>query len=183
MGRDEIVCLVGESGSGKSVTAQSVLGLLPKGQLSTSHGAIRYAGQDLLHLSPASMRRLRGARIAMIFQEPMAALNPVLTVGDQIAEAIRAHQHVSRSAMRHRIEALLASVGLSEPSLLRRVHPHNLSGGQRQRVMIAMALALAPDLLIADEPTMARRDHADAGPAAAEADPGRASYGHPVHHP
>ncbi len=155
VGRDEIVCIVGESGSGKSVTAQSILGLLPKGQLRASAGAIRYGGQDLLRLPPAALRRLRGARISMIFQEPMAALNPVLTVGDQIAEAIRAHEAVRTPELHHRIEALLASVNLPDPPLLRRVHPHHLSGGQRQRVMIAMALALSPDLLIADEPTTA----------------------------
>jgi peptide/nickel transport system ATP-binding protein len=155
IGRNEILCLVGESGSGKSVTAQSVLGLLPKRQLTISAGAILYSGQDLVTLPPARLRQLRGARISMIFQEPMAALNPVLTVGEQIAEAIRAHERMATRAMHQRIEALLASVGLPDPALLRRAHPHNLSGGQRQRVMIAMALALSPDLLIADEPTTA----------------------------
>jgi ABC-type microcin C transport system duplicated ATPase subunit YejF len=155
IGRNEILCLVGESGSGKSVTAQSVLGLLPKGQLVISAGAIRYGRLDLVTLPPVQMRQLRGARISMIFQEPMAALNPVLTVGEQIGEAIRAHERVATHALHRRIEALLASVGLPEPALLRRAHPHNLSGGQRQRVMIAMALALSPDLLIADEPTTA----------------------------
>ncbi len=155
IGRDEILCIVGESGSGKSVTAQSILGLLPKNRLPVSAGAIRYGGEDLLTLSPPALRRLRGASIAMIFQEPMAALNPVLTVGRQIAEAIAAHQLVTRREMHARIEALLDSVGLPDPSSLRRAYPHNLSGGQRQRVMIAMALALSPDLLIADEPTTA----------------------------
>ncbi|HEY0418114.1 MAG TPA: ATP-binding cassette domain-containing protein, partial [Acetobacteraceae bacterium] len=151
----EILCIVGESGSGKSVTAQAILGLLPKRQLRVSAGAIRYAGQDLQALPPEALRRLRGARIAMIFQEPMAALNPVLTVEEQIGEAIRAHERTGRRELRARIEALLASVGLPDPPLLRRAHPHRLSGGQRQRVMIAMALALSPDLLIADEPTTA----------------------------
>jgi peptide/nickel transport system ATP-binding protein len=155
VGRGEVVCLVGESGSGKSVTAQAVMGLLPPGRLIASDGTIRYGGQDLLTLPLAQMRRLRGARISMIFQEPMAALNPVTTVGHQIAEAICAHEPMRRSALHARIEALLAQVGLPDPPLLRRAYPHNLSGGQRQRVMIAMALALSPDLLIADEPTTA----------------------------
>jgi ABC-type microcin C transport system duplicated ATPase subunit YejF len=155
VGRNEILCLVGESGSGKSVAAQAVLGLLPKGQLIRSAGAIHYGGQDLATLPSARLRQLRGARISMIFQEPMAALNPVLTVGEQIGEAIRAHGRVATRVLHRRIEALLASVGLPDPTLLRRAHPHNLSGGQRQRVMIAMALALSPDLLIADEPTTA----------------------------
>ncbi len=155
VGRSEILCIVGESGSGKSVTAQSILGLLPKGQLQATAGTIRYGGQDLLRLPPAALRRLRGARISMIFQEPMAALNPVLTVGNQIAEAIEAHENVRTGDLHRRIEALLDSVGLPDPPVLRRVHPHHLSGGQRQRVMIAMALALSPDLLIADEPTTA----------------------------
>ena len=155
VGHNEIVCLVGESGSGKSVTAQAILGLLPKRMLTVSAGAIRYGGEDLTRLPAEALRRLRGARISMIFQEPMAALNPVLTVGAQIAEAIRAHERVSPSACDMRIEALLDDVGLPDPPLLRRAYPHHLSGGQRQRVMIAMALALAPDLLIADEPTTA----------------------------
>ncbi|MGH7153836.1 MAG: ATP-binding cassette domain-containing protein, partial [Acetobacteraceae bacterium] len=151
----EVVCLVGESGSGKSVTAQSVLGLLPPGRLIVSAGAIRYRDRDVLTLTGTELRRLRGARISMIFQEPMAALNPVVTVGKQIAEAIRTHEWIAKRPLRRRIESLLESVGLPEPALLRRAYPHNLSGGQRQRVMIAMALALSPDLLIADEPTTA----------------------------
>jgi ABC-type glutathione transport system ATPase component len=155
VGHNEILCIVGESGSGKSVTAQAIMGLLPKGQLRASAGAIRYGGQDLLRLPEPALRRLRGASISMIFQEPMAALNPVLTVGEQIAEAVRAHEPARKSDLYRRIEALLQSVGLPDPPLLRRVHPHRLSGGQRQRVMIAMALALSPNLLIADEPTTA----------------------------
>ena len=155
IGQREVVCLVGESGSGKSVTAQAVLGLLPPGRLTVSGGAIHYGGRDLLKLSPLELRRLRGARISMIFQEPMAALNPVVTVGHQIAEAIRAHEPMGKAALHERIEKLLAMVGLPDPPLLRKAYPHNLSGGQRQRVMIAMALSLSPDLLIADEPTTA----------------------------
>jgi peptide/nickel transport system ATP-binding protein len=131
------------------------MGLLPPGRLIASAGVIRYGGDDLLKLPMSQMRRLRGARISMIFQEPMAALNPVKTVGYQIAEAILAHEPMRRAALNARIETLLVQVGLPDPPLLRRAYPHNLSGGQRQRVMIAMALALAPDLLIADEPTTA----------------------------
>ncbi|BDG72785.1 ABC transporter ATP-binding protein [Roseomonas fluvialis] len=148
----EIVCVVGESGSGKSITANAVMGLLPK-QLPVKAGRILFEGQDLLALGAEPMRRLRGARLAMIFQEPMTALNPVMRVGDQIAEAMRVHG-AGRDAAR-RVPELLAAVNLPDPAATARSYPFRLSGGQRQRVMIAMALALEPSLLIADEPTTA----------------------------
>jgi peptide/nickel transport system ATP-binding protein len=148
----EILCVVGESGSGKSITANAVMGLLPKG-LPVKAGRIAFEGQDLLALSPEGMRRLRGARLAMIFQEPMTALNPVMRVGEQIAEAMRVHGAGGDAA--RRVPELLAAVNLPDPAATARSYPFRLSGGQRQRVMIAMALALEPSLLIADEPTTA----------------------------
>jgi ABC-type glutathione transport system ATPase component len=148
----EILCVVGESGSGKSITANAVMGLLPKG-LPVTSGRIAFEGQDLLALGPEAMRRLRGARVAMIFQEPMTALNPVMRVGEQIAEAMRVHGAGGDAA--RRVPELLAAVNLPDPAATARSYPFRLSGGQRQRVMIAMALALEPSLLIADEPTTA----------------------------
>ena len=148
----EILCVVGESGSGKSITANAVMGLLPKG-LPVRNGRIAFEGQDLLGLGPEAMRRLRGDRLAMIFQEPMTALNPVMRVGEQIAEAMRVHGAGGDAA--RRVPELLAAVNLPDPAATARSYPFRLSGGQRQRVMIAMALALEPSLLIADEPTTA----------------------------
>ena len=148
----EIVCVVGESGSGKSITANAVMGLLPKG-LPVRAGRIAFEGQELLSLGTEAMRRLRGDRLAMIFQEPMTALNPVMRVGEQIAEAMRVHGHGGDAA--RRVPELLAAVNLPDPAATARSYPFRLSGGQRQRVMIAMALALEPSLLIADEPTTA----------------------------
>ncbi|MBM3526041.1 MAG: ABC transporter ATP-binding protein, partial [Alphaproteobacteria bacterium] len=153
LARNEILCVVGESGSGKSLTALAVMGLLPTGVRITS-GSIGFDGRDLAKLDDAAMRRIRGARIGMIFQEPMTALNPVMRVGDQIGELLRFHG-AGGGDMGGRIETLLASVGLPEPASLRHAYPFRLSGGQRQRVMIAMALALDPAILIADEPTTA----------------------------
>jgi microcin C transport system ATP-binding protein len=150
--RGERVALVGESGSGKSVTALSILRLLSDAQVS---GSIRFDGVDLLARSEREMRGLRGSDIAMIFQEPMTALNPLYTVGDQIAETIVAHDGVSANEARKRAVALLGRTGIAEPGKRVNSYPHQLSGGQRQRAMIAMALACRPRLLLADEPTTA----------------------------
>ena len=146
-----ILCVVGESGSGKSMTAHAVMGLVPKPI--KVEGTIRYDGQNLVGLPSAIHRSIRGSRIGMVFQEPMAALNPVMKVGKQIEEVFRFHKVPGPHD--DKIVALLESMGLPEPELLRHSYPFRLSGGQRQRVMIAMALALDPDLLIADEPTTA----------------------------
>ena len=154
--RKEIVCLVGESGSGKSVAASAVMGLLPKGVLRIVGGSIRLAGQDITAVGENQLCALRGDRMAMVFQEPLTALNPVMTVGNQIAEVILLHRRdMSRAAIDARVMELLADVHLPSTETLKRAYPHQLSGGQRQRVMIAMALALEPALIIADEPTTA----------------------------
>ncbi|WP_153100102.1 ABC transporter ATP-binding protein [Paraburkholderia hayleyella] len=152
LGQGERMALVGESGSGKSVTALSILRLLHDARV---QGAIRFNGVDLLRQSERAMRGLRGAEIAMIFQEPMSALNPLYTIGDQIAETIVLHDAVSQAEARRRAVALLARTGIAEPGQRVNSYPHQLSGGQRQRAMIAMALACRPRLLIADEPTTA----------------------------
>ena len=151
---NEILCILGESGSGKSLTAHAVMGLLPRG-VSASSGHIRFGGTDLLALPPSGLRKLRGRDIAMIFQDPMAALNPVITIGRQITEQIRAHRTLSQKEALNLAAGLLAEMGLKDPKALLKSFPHQLSGGQRQRVMIAMALSLSPKLLIADEPTTA----------------------------
>ena len=152
--RGQVLGLVGESGCGKSMTALCIMRLLPAPGAITA-GRIVFDGIDLRTLPERDMRPLRGARIAMIFQEPMTALNPVLTVGAQVAEGLRIHRPVSRSAAWARAVELLAEVGIPEPATRARDYPHQLSGGMRQRVMIAMAIACEPDLLIADEPTTA----------------------------
>jgi len=152
--RGEILCIVGESGSGKSVTANTIMGLLPPDSLKVQSGRILFDGQDLLTLPEPALRKLRGARIAMIFQEPMTSLNPVMKIGRQIAEVMEAHG-VPAAEHRTKVLALLEAVGLPDPENLIDRYPFRLSGGQRQRVMIAMALALEPDILIADEPTTA----------------------------
>jgi peptide/nickel transport system ATP-binding protein len=151
--RGRTLGLVGESGSGKSVTSLSILRLLP--EEAHAEGAITFAGRDLMALGERGMRDVRGDRIAMIFQEPMTSLNPVHTVGDQVAEAIVRHRRVPRSEALARTVALFREVGLPDPETRMRAFPHQLSGGQKQRVMIAMALSCDPDVLIADEPTTA----------------------------
>jgi peptide/nickel transport system ATP-binding protein len=152
--RNEILCIVGESGSGKSLTAHAIMDLLPRG-VHASAGQIRFDGVDLLREPPQAMRKRRGRDIAMIFQDPMAALNPVTNIGRQVTEQIRAHRTISEKAALKQASALLAEMGLKDAGGLLKSYPHQLSGGQRQRVMIAMALSLSPRLLIADEPTTA----------------------------
>ena len=152
--KEEIVCLVGESGSGKSVIAQAIMGLLPKA-LPVSGGKILLEGENLLAAGEARLRELRGARMSMVFQEPMTALNPVMRCGDQIDEVLNIHTKIADSERKRKTLSLLREVALPDPERILASYPHQLSGGQRQRIMIAMALALEPALLIADEPTTA----------------------------
>ena len=154
VGRNEIVCIVGESGSGKSVTAHAIMGLLPRGVTATG-GQILFGGADLLREAPEALRKRRGRDMAMIFQDPMAALNPVVCIGKQVTEQIRAHRAISEHQALNQAGELLGQMGLKDVAGLLKAYPHQLSGGQRQRVMIAMALSLSPQLLIADEPTTA----------------------------
>ena len=151
----EILCVVGESGSGKSVMGKAILGLLPQPQLHVSGGRILFEGRDLVQLDEDRMRSVRGGRIAMIFQEPMTALSPLMQVGRQIDEVLEVHTDLKPAERRQRVLALLEDVRLPDPARLVDSYPHQLSGGQRQRVVIAMALALEPALIIADEPTTA----------------------------
>ncbi|WP_114962926.1 ABC transporter ATP-binding protein [Tritonibacter mobilis] len=150
----EILCIVGESGSGKSMSANAVMGLLPQG-VEPDSGSITFDGQSILDLSENELLKLRGSRISMIFQEPLSALNPLMRVGAQIAEVFEAHGALTGAERRARALKLLDEVGIPDPEAAIRAYPFQLSGGQRQRVMIAMALALEPDILIADEPTTA----------------------------
>jgi peptide/nickel transport system ATP-binding protein/oligopeptide transport system ATP-binding protein len=151
----EILGIVGESGSGKSVTALTIMGLLPTPPARIAAGKVLFQGQELTQLSSREMQRIRGPGIAMIFQEPMTSLNPVFSIGDQIMETIKAHENLPAAVLRKRAIDMLDKVGI--PSAARRLddYPHQMSGGQRQRVMIAIALACNPKLLIADEPTTA----------------------------
>jgi oligopeptide/dipeptide ABC transporter ATP-binding protein len=152
--RGEVLGLVGESGSGKSVIAQSIMGLIePPGRI--AGGRITFDGQDLLRSSRAALRRLRGARIAMVFQDPTSTLNPVLTVGEQVAELLRHHTRLGRAERRAGVIAMLERVGIADAAARYHAYPHELSGGMQQRVIIACALILHPELVIADEPTTA----------------------------
>ena len=155
VGEGEIVCLVGESGSGKSLAANAVMRLLPEPHVRVAQGTIALNGQDLLSLSEAEMRAIRGDRMAMIFQEPMTALNPQKTVGWQIDEVLKLHTRLSKAERKARALEILGDVHIPDPASTYNAYPHQISGGQRQRVMIAMALVLKPQLIIADEPTTA----------------------------
>jgi oligopeptide/dipeptide ABC transporter ATP-binding protein len=151
----ETVAIVGESGSGKSVSAMSILRLIPDPPGRIVKGEIVFNGRDLLKLPDAAMREVRGGEIGMIFQEPMTSLNPVLTIGRQLTEVLEQHRGANQTAARARSEELLKLVGISDPARRLKQYPHQLSGGMRQRIMIAMALACEPKLVIADEPTTA----------------------------
>jgi oligopeptide/dipeptide ABC transporter ATP-binding protein len=153
--RGEVVAVVGESGSGKSVTALAVLRLIPEPRGRITSGAIRLDGQDLLRLDDEAVRKVRGHRIGMVFQEPMTSLNPVLSIGRQVTEAMQTHLGLSQDAAHARALDLLNLVGIAEPERRLKQYPHHLSGGMRQRAMIAMALSCKPELIIADEPTTA----------------------------
>jgi peptide/nickel transport system ATP-binding protein len=155
LNRGEVLAIVGESGCGKSITALSLLRLIPQPPGRIVGGKVLLEGRDLLQLSEAEMRRVRGNDISMIFQEPMTSLNPVLTIGNQISEAIRLHQDLSRAAAWDKAVEMLRLVKIPEPAQRAKEYPHQLSGGMRQRAMIAMAVACNPKVLIADEPTTA----------------------------
>lgn len=155
LGKEETLAIVGESGSGKSVTALSVMGLIPSTQGRITNGSIRFKDQELTTLSPTEMTKIRGNRISMIFQEPMTSLNPVLTAGFQLMEVIKKHRGMGKEEARQESVRALSLVGIPEPEARIDAYPHQMSGGMRQRVMIAIALACHPEIMIADEPTTA----------------------------
>jgi oligopeptide/dipeptide ABC transporter ATP-binding protein len=155
VGPGETICLVGESGCGKTVSALTILGLVPIPPGKIAGGKVLFKGKDLLDLGEEEMQKIRGNRISMVFQEPLTSLNPVFTIGDQIGEAIKIHKQVESAELRKRCINLLKDTGIPSPEDRLNDYPHQLSGGQRQRVLIAMALACNPELVIADEPTTA----------------------------
>jgi oligopeptide/dipeptide ABC transporter ATP-binding protein len=155
MNKGETLGLVGESGCGKSVTASTIMGLVPMPPGFIAGGEILFEDRDLVKLPETKMRKIRGSQISMIFQEPMTSLNPVFTVGDQVAEVIRLHEKLSKREIRNRVIETFRLVGIPAPEIRTQDYPHQMSGGMRQRVMIAMALACSPKLMIADEPTTA----------------------------
>jgi peptide/nickel transport system ATP-binding protein/oligopeptide transport system ATP-binding protein len=155
IGKGETVCLVGESGCGKSVSALTIMGIIPQPPGKIMGGKVLFNGQNLLDLSEEDMQKIRGNYMAMVFQEPMTSLNPVFTIADQIKEAVLVHERVDQRELNQRCIQVLKDVGIASPEERLNDYPHQLSGGQQQRVMIAMALACNPDLVIADEPTTA----------------------------
>lgn len=155
IGKGETVCLVGESGCGKSVSALTIMGIIPQPPGKIMGGKVLFNGQNLLDLSEEDMQKIRGNHMAMVFQEPMTSLNPVFTIGDQIKEAVLVHERIDQRELNQRCIQVLKDVGIASPEERLNDYPHQLSGGQQQRVMIAMALACNPDLVIADEPTTA----------------------------